>query len=314
MKNLIDKLKVGSIVISKKLGEGIVASFVPYGEYPISVSYGNGNNYAYSKDGEHVIGETHDQDIQKKWKTETVEDRIEVYQEMLEVYEHMKDNGNCGYPGFCALSVNLNIKLIDLLELYKVAPRYGAINGNAYWFNNKDCQSRINCLNGAIHECHTFPGKNTLDIKSMSIDRLEQLKELIDKEFEERSNKQLYPKWEDLKVINGYYIDDKSDILETLTGGNNETSKHIWPDRKYAEAALALSQLLRLRNAYNNLEGGDGKITHWYYIWLMSNNQLATAFNEKKYVVKQLTFKSLDLCENFLKNNKELLEIAKPLL
>lgn len=130
-----------------------------------------------------------------------------------------------------------------------------------------------------------------------------------------------YPKWRDL-YIKGWYIDgsdgEKDVIIQNYTDLEvgvwaNNKNKDVWPTKELAEAALALAQLTQLRDAYNMLDSSDFSNT-CYYIWKMGNGALATSYHDRTSIDKLLVFNTLSSCEQFLVNNKELLEIAKPLL
>lgn len=125
--------------------------------------------------------------------------------------------------------------------------------------------------------------------------------------------KQLPKSWEELKLINGYYINGESITLKYSNGLAHFHNKNVWPTKEYAEAALALSQLLQLRQVYN-----DG----WEPDW--SNNlieKFCITLVENKITINVvytysavLSFKSKELAMKFLTNFKNLIETAKPLL
>lgn len=94
---------------------------------------------------------------------------------------------------------------------------------------------------------------------------------------------------------------------------NSNTDRNLLPDRATAEAVLALCQLIQLRNAYN----GD-----WVPDW--------TDWNENKYVIifhknniaiesaslvpfTPLYLKTKELCDEFLRKFRPLIEKLKPL-
>lgn len=89
--------------------------------------------------------------------------------------------------------------------------------------------------------------------------------------------------------------------------------EHVLPSTKYAEAMLALCQLIQLRDCYN-----DG----WQPDWTDGNTVkycLGVCQNRVTKEVLQITnkvmtFKTMDLRDEFLENFKDLIEIAKPLL
>ena len=125
--------------------------------------------------------------------------------------------------------------------------------------------------------------------------------------------KELPKSWEDLKILNGYYVNDSSevDIFESYT--TDEYNKNVFLTKEEAEACVALAQLCQLRERYN-----DG----WKPDW--------EDYNETKYCIefcqgrietvdrvnchKILTFKTEELRDKFLENFRDLIKIAKPLL
>ena len=91
-----------------------------------------------------------------------------------------------------------------------------------------------------------------------------------------------------------------------------DKDKNLLPDRATAEAVLALCQLIQLRNAYN----GD-----WVPDWTIPKAKFMISFNDAGGVIifpgshlsDLLYFKSQELCEEFLRNFRDLIEKLKPL-
>ena len=117
--------------------------------------------------------------------------------------------------------------------------------------------------------------------------------------------------WEDLRYISGAYISNLSDIhtinfIETIP-----SAKNTFPTKELAEAALALAQLLQLRDRYN----GDNK----GFIFDKSNYCISV-YNNNIYkshdicAQEVLAFRTRELREEFYNNFKDLIEIAKPLI
>lgn len=88
--------------------------------------------------------------------------------------------------------------------------------------------------------------------------------------------------------------------------------RNLLPNKKYAEAMLALCQLIQLRDCYN-----DGWVPDWnkstqkYCIEIVENTIAKFIYTNTS---KILTFKTLELRDKFLENFRDLIEIAKPLL
>lgn len=125
--------------------------------------------------------------------------------------------------------------------------------------------------------------------------------------------RELPKSWEDLKILNGYYVKDSSkvDLFKSYT--TDEYNKNVFPTKEEAEACLALAQLCQLRDRYN-----DGWKPNWndgeeqkYAIKIENNKTVKCVLTSTSNV---LSFKSFNLRDEFLKNFRDLIEIAKPLL
>ena len=88
--------------------------------------------------------------------------------------------------------------------------------------------------------------------------------------------------------------------------------KNLLPNKKYAEAMLALCQLIQLRDCYN-----DGWIPDWttneYKACIETNQDQITIFSYR-FTSRILVFKTVKLRDQFLENFKDLIKVAKPLL
>ena len=118
--------------------------------------------------------------------------------------------------------------------------------------------------------------------------------------------------WEDLKILNGYYINDSSgvDIFESYT--TDEYNKNVFPTKEEAEACIALAQLCQLRDRYN--EGWkpdykDNSVKYTLYFW--EDNITQTHSTGARNL---LAFKNATIRDKFLENFRDLIETAKPLL
>lgn len=89
--------------------------------------------------------------------------------------------------------------------------------------------------------------------------------------------------------------------------------KNILPSKKYAEAMLALCQLIQLRNCYNNGWEPDW-LNDVYDKWCIEINGMTISPSLNNSIRGILAFKEKDLRDKFLENFKDLIEIAKPLL
>ena len=125
--------------------------------------------------------------------------------------------------------------------------------------------------------------------------------------FKEKSK--LPMSWEGLGDITGYYIDSTSS-LKNCYGYSCRGKENLWPTKELAEAALALSQLLQLRDRWN----GDWKQEYGVpsFAILNRHDKLFRATIEDYNT--PLVFKSNQLRDKFLETFKDLIETAKPLL
>ena len=124
--------------------------------------------------------------------------------------------------------------------------------------------------------------------------------------------RELPKSWEDLKILNGYYVKDSSkvDIFKSYT--TDEYNKNVFPTKEEAEACLALAQLCQLRDRYN-----DGwkpcwntdTMKHCIYV---SKGEIRGGHQFENSRI--LTFEKREIRDKFLENFKDLIEIAKPLL
>ena len=130
-----------------------------------------------------------------------------------------------------------------------------------------------------------------------------------------KKEKELPTKWEDLKKLKGYYVNDLSEIFN-LRNANMTISKNLFPTKAEAEACLALSQLCQLRDAYNGEPLAD------WCNWTNSNQKKYCIVIYKGEIYKDdcvnisniLSFKTEKLRYKFIENFKDLILTAKPLL
>ena len=119
--------------------------------------------------------------------------------------------------------------------------------------------------------------------------------------------------WKDLEEIGGFYIDKYSIVSTFYDYDTDEENKNVFPTKEEAEACLALAQLCQLRDRYN-----DGWKPDWkdgekvkYCIEIYENTIVKNPYYAAH---KVLAFKTKELRDEFLKNFKDLIETAKPLL
>lgn len=129
-----------------------------------------------------------------------------------------------------------------------------------------------------------------------------------------KKEKELPTKWEDLKKLKGYYVNDLSEIFY-LRNANMTISKNLFPTKAEAEACLALSQLCQLRDAYNGeplADWCDWSFPKMKFVIYFDENEIFTT--EHFYTSSCLAFKTRELRDKFLENFEDLILTAKPLL
>lgn len=107
-------------------------------------------------------------------------------------------------------------------------------------------------------------------------------------------------------------IDSRIKINSYTYERSDTEDRNIWPNENYAKAALALCQLIKLRDYYN-----DG----WKPDWTDNNDKYTivpyknTLNRDSNLAYRRiLTFKTAKLRNQFLENFRDLIETAKPLL
>jgi hypothetical protein len=120
-------------------------------------------------------------------------------------------------------------------------------------------------------------------------------------------------KWEELKIIKGYYV-GASSMIHIINGVSpKRDDRNIFATKEQAEASIALAQLSQLIAVYN-----DGWIPNWtdydlkYVIHFGGNAELIKSGYQ--YSQHFLRFKNEELRDEFLKNFRDLILTAKPLL
>ena len=125
--------------------------------------------------------------------------------------------------------------------------------------------------------------------------------------------KELPKSYEDLLFVSGWWLGAESEICSAMNRPVAENiHKNIFPTRALAKAALALAQLLQLRDKYNNDWKPDWTDSSTKYCIYTHMDVISVEIHSITQHV--LAFKTKDFRDNFLTNFKDLLEIAKPLL
>lgn len=125
--------------------------------------------------------------------------------------------------------------------------------------------------------------------------------------------RELPKSWEELKVVEGFYIDEDSHIHDCPMVDVLRKNKNVFPTEEEAEACLALAQLCQLRDRYN-----DGWKPDWEDVgqskWCIDFFQDDIREVSCISVRRVLAFKTKELRDEFLENFNDLIEVAKPLL
>jgi len=147
-----------------------------------------------------------------------------------------------------------------------------------------------------------------LVIDDKEIELSKESEETIRREL--KVGKKLPETYEELGETSGWYIfngqvcEDSEIFIYT--------TKDAWPSKKEAEAALALAQLLQLRDRYNDGEKADWSSTKYKYTIFYSYGMMSKGKIQNDS--RPLWFKSENLRDKFIKHFTSLIEIAKPLL
>lgn len=125
--------------------------------------------------------------------------------------------------------------------------------------------------------------------------------------------KKLPKKWGDFDVITGYYLDIHCNPYRIIDGFVNESRRNVWPTKELAEASLALCQLIRYRDAWNEGWRPDWTDDEQYkYVLIVYNDIIG--FDISCNIKFTLAFKTTEIRNKFYETFKELIETAKPLL
>ena len=125
-----------------------------------------------------------------------------------------------------------------------------------------------------------------------------------------KDKKELPKTWEELKVVEGFFINTSSEIKEYFSP-TKDHCKNTWPTKELAEAALALSELLQYRDHYNRnpMAGSYHK-----YCTSIYKDEVGDVVLEEVCSRGPLTFHFKCTGLEFWDNFRELIETAKPLL
>lgn len=109
------------------------------------------------------------------------------------------------------------------------------------------------------------------------------------------------------------FINNVSMVVTVDFGMNRSFSnKNTLPSEEMAKAMLALCQLIQLRDYYNQGWKLDLESNEQKYAIISTKDGLQT--HSYFEISRVLTFKTQELCEEFLKNFEDLIKVARPLL
>jgi hypothetical protein len=140
----------------------------------------------------------------------------------------------------------------------------------------------------------------------------DQLKDIALEAFPELKEKSLPKKWEELQIIKGFCNNSFSEIIEMYKAIFTEMDRNVFVTKEQAEASIALAQLSQLRDVYRNGWVPNWKDSKSKYCICFSNNLIDTTY----FVgcMHFLSFQDKKTRDLFLKNFKELILKAKPLM
>lgn len=118
--------------------------------------------------------------------------------------------------------------------------------------------------------------------------------------------------WEELVNVKGHYVDADS-YVKPIYRKTSNYHRNIFATEEQAKAAIALAQLSQLREVYR-----QGWVPDWnrsdqtkYVIYYFENKIKTESIHHSSYF---LSFQSAKVRDQFLKNFKDLIEEASPLL
>ena len=113
--------------------------------------------------------------------------------------------------------------------------------------------------------------------------------------------------WEELKKIEGYFVDTHSIVNYFAKSIKYELNKNVFPTKEDAESSLALAQLLQLRKRV---------VGDWVVDWIGRKHIYVIYRFEKEVVTGKnpfnfefLSFETSEQAVTFKKNHEELLKI-----
>jgi hypothetical protein len=134
-----------------------------------------------------------------------------------------------------------------------------------------------------------------------------ELKELAVQTYPELAKKELPKTWEELKSIAGYYVCSDSLAIETDKYSCDAVNKNVFFTKEQAEASIAMAKLSQVMAVYNDgwvANFDDFRTIKFTIVFEKGESRILESFTCKEF----LTFKTLELAEEFLTNFKEDIE------
>lgn len=119
-------------------------------------------------------------------------------------------------------------------------------------------------------------------------------------------------RWEDLGVIRGYYVDLNSSVI-LADATPHDANRNIFATKEQAKAAIALAQLSQLREVYRQGWVPDWNTEDSKYVIESFKGKISTE-KYSSFSSSFLSFQSEQVRDEFLRNFKDLIEEASPLL
>lgn len=131
------------------------------------------------------------------------------------------------------------------------------------------------------------------------------LKDLLLPSFPELDNK-VVDKWEDLEVLNGYYIDDDSKIIPVRSRILIPSNKNIFATEKQAKSSLAAAQLSQLLESTGDCNVDWASLGKPKYTIHRDGNRLVGSLHRNTYYF--LAFNTEAIRDEFLTKHEDLIK------
>lgn len=124
--------------------------------------------------------------------------------------------------------------------------------------------------------------------------------------------KELPKRWMELKSVKGWWVTEQANVNGSHSNAE-KGNENIFATKEQAKAAIALAQLTQLREVYR-----QGWVPDWDYAGEMKHSIIKLDGKIDSTMLWRsahfLTFQSTEIRDQFLKNFKDLIEEASPLL